>query len=213
MHAANAGNSSLIKELLEAGADTGLTDNYDLTAWQWSLQRAMEDRKFASEFFPGVHEMLAPSSVSLKIDERLIKIDSRLGEFLLFHIFFATMRSRINRQYLDLVPFTAVELTEIVASLPDSVIPEYRRQRPYISALLSKNEADSASPYCRKLFKRKRTGHYILNPKLAIRREERWLDVYSHLNPDLIPDSGSKNDKYFLKRLQTLISEKEKDLF
>jgi hypothetical protein len=190
-----------------------LTDNYDLTAWQWALQRAMKDGKFASESFPGVHEMLAPSSVSLKIDERLTKIDSRLGEFLLFHIFFATLRSRINRQYIDLVPFTAVELAKIVAYLPDSVIPEYRRQRPYISALLSKNEADSANPYCRKLFKRKRTGHYILNPKLAIRQKDRWPAVYSHVNIDLIPGLGSENDKYFLKRLQALISEEEKDLF
>ena len=213
MLAASAGNSALVQELLEAGADTGLTDNYDLTAWQWALQRAMNDRKFASESFPGVHEMLAPSSVSLKIDERLTKIDSRLGEFLLFHIFFATLRSRINRQYIDLVPFTAVELAKIVASLPDSVIPEYRRQRPYISALLSKNEADSANPYCRKLFKRKRTGHYILNPKLAIRQKDIWPAVYSHVNIDLIPSSGLENDNYFLKRLQALISEEEEDLF
>jgi hypothetical protein len=213
MLAASAGNSALVKELLEAGADTGLTDNYDLTAWQWALQRAMKDRKFASESFPGVHEMLAPSSVSLKIDERLTKIDSRLGEFLLFHIFFATLRSRINRQYIDLVPFTAVELAKIVASLPDNVIPEYRRQRPYISALLSKNEADSANPYCRKLFKRKRTGHYILNPKLAIRQKDIWPAVYSHVNIDLIPSSGLENDNYFLKRLQALISEEEEDLF
>jgi hypothetical protein len=213
MLAASAGNSALIKELLEAGADTELTDNYDLTAWQLALQWAMKDRKFASESFPGVHEMLAPSSVSLKIDERLIKIDSRSGEFLLFHIFFATLRSRINRQYLELVPFTAVELAKIVAYMSDSVVPEYRRQRPYISALLSKNEVDSANPYCRKLFKRKRTGHYILNPKLAIRRKDRWLDIYSHAKLDLIPGSGSENDNYFLKRFQALISEEEKDLF
>jgi hypothetical protein len=213
MLAANAGNSGLIKGLLEAGADTELTDNYHLTAWQSGLQRAMKDSKFASEAFPGVHEMLAPSSVSLKIDERLIKIDSRLGEFLLFHIFFATLRSRINRQYVDLVPFTAVELAEVVSYLPDSVMPEYRKRRSYISALLSKNEVDSANPYCRKLFKRKRTGHYILNPKLAIRVKDNWMDVYSHIKPDIIPYTGAKNDKYFLKRLQILISEEEKDLF
>jgi hypothetical protein len=68
MLAANAGNSGLIKGLLEAGADTELTDNCDLTAWQSALQRAMKDSKFASEVFPGVHEMLATSSVSLKIE-------------------------------------------------------------------------------------------------------------------------------------------------
>jgi len=58
--------------------------------------------------------MLAPSSVSFKADDRLIKIDGRQGEFLLFHIFFAALYNRIHRY----VPFTAVELTEIAASLP-----------------------------------------------------------------------------------------------
>lgn len=213
MLAATAGNSALIRELLEAGTDTELTDNYDQTAWQLALHRAMRDSKFASELFPGVHQMLAPSSVSLKIDERLIKIDSRLGEFLLFHVFFVTLRNRINRQYLELVPFTAVELTDIMAYLPDSVIPEYRKRRSYISSLLSKNEVDSTNPYCRKLFRRKRTGHYILSPKLSIRVKDRWLDVCSHFRPDLIPPQGTENDKYFLRRLQILIAEEKKDLF
>jgi hypothetical protein len=110
MLAASVGNSALIKELLGAGADTELTDNYDQTAWQLALQRAMKDSKFASELFPGVHEMLAPSSVSLKIDARLIKIDtawesSAVPRFLL--------PGPDHRQYLELVPFTAVELVGI----------------------------------------------------------------------------------------------------
>lgn len=207
MLAASAGNSALIRELLKTGADTELTDNYCQTAWQSALQRAMKDGKFASELFPDVHEMLAPSSVSLKVDERLLKIDSRLGEFLLFNIVFAALRSRINRQYLELVPSTAVELAEIMARLPDSVIPEYRKRRAYISSLLSKNEVDSANPACRKLFRRKRTGYYILNPKLAIRVKDRWLGVYSHISPDMIPYSGTGKDEYFLKKLRIMISE------
>jgi len=43
--------------------------------------------------------------------------------------------------------------------------------------------------------------------------KDSWLDVYSHISPDLIPPIGTENDKYFLRRLQILISEEKKDLF
>ncbi|MFZ5997497.1 MAG: hypothetical protein ACOYW7_08420 [Nitrospirota bacterium] len=83
MLAAHSGNTALMKELLAAGADTELTDNYGLTAWQNALQRAVYDAKFAPDSFPAVHELMAPSSVSLKVDDRLVKLDSSQGEFLL----------------------------------------------------------------------------------------------------------------------------------
>lgn len=97
-------------------------------------------------------------------------------------------------EYADLTtskPLTAVELAEAAAALSDSIIPDYRKKRAYISALLSKNEIDSNNPYCKKLFSRKRTGHYILNPKLAIRRKEEWIDIYRHANTDLMSVIGS----------------------
>lgn len=209
MLAAGAGNTALIRELLAAGADTELTDNYGLTAWQSALQRVTQDKKFASDLFPAVHEMLAPSSVSLKVDSRLIKIDNRQGEFLLFHIFLAVLRNRINYQIYDYVPLTAVVLTEIAASLPDSVIPDYRKKRAYISALLSKNETASANPYCKKLFRRKRTGNYVLNPKLAIRLKEEWVDIYRHANIDLISNIGSESGEHFRAIIRSLISDEE----
>jgi hypothetical protein len=214
MLAAATGNKALIQELMAGGADTELTDNYGLTAWQGSLQRAALDRKFASDLFPGVHEILAPSSVSLKVDERLIKIDRSQGEFLLFHVFFAVLRNRISHQIYDYVPLTAVALADIAASLPDSVIRDYRKKRAYISALLSKNETDSANPYCKKLFKRKRTGHYILNPKLAIRQKEDWIDIYSHANIELISNTGSESGNHFRLIIQSLTSEtSDEDIF
>jgi hypothetical protein len=153
--------------------------------------------------------MLAPSSVSLKVDSRLIKIDNRQGEFLLFHIFLAVLRNRINYQIDDYVPLTAVVLTEIAASLPDSVIPDYRKKRAYISALLSKNETASANPYCKKLFRRKRTGNYVLNPKLAIRLKEEWVDIYRHANIDLISNIGSESGEHFRAIIRSLISDEE----
>ena len=207
MCAALTGNVALSRELLSAGADTELTDNYGLTAWQGALQRATQDRKFAAELFVGVHEILAPSSVSLKIDDRLIKLDGGQGEFLIFHLFLTVLRNRINLKYASRVPMTAPVLAEIAESLPDSVVPDYRKKRAYMSALLSKNESGSANPYCKKLFKRKRTGNYVLNPKLAIRQKEEWIDIYRHANIGLFADPGSESGQYILNVAKFLLPE------
>ena len=207
MLAALAGNIALIKKLLTAGADTDLTDNYGLTAWQGALQRASHDNKFASELFAGVHELLGPSNVSLKVDDRLIKIDSMQGEFLLFHLFLTELRNRINMKYTGLVPLTAPVLAKIAALLPDGVLTGYRKKRSYISSLLSKNELDSANPYSKKLFIRKRTGNYILNPKIAIRQNEEWIDIYRHSNIGLFADPDSESGQYISSVIQFLLSE------
>lgn len=205
MLAATAGNTALIRELKDAGADTELVDNYGLTAWQGALQRTIQDKKFALEAFPGVHEMLVPSSVSLKADERLIKIDSRQGEFLLFHIFYATLRNRINYQPYDQIPLTAILLAKIAASLPERVISDYRRKRQYISALLSKNEICSTNFYGRKLFKRTRTGHYILNPELAIRQRWEWIEIYRHANVDFFSNIDPARDEHLRRITRSMI--------
>jgi hypothetical protein len=131
---------------------------------------------------------------------------------LLFHIFLAVLRNRINYQIYSYVPLTAVLLTEIAASLPDSVIPDYRKKRAYISALLSKNECDSTNPYNKKLFRRKRTGNYVLNPKLAIRQKDEWVDIYRHANIDLISNIGSESGERFRAIIRSLISDEE-DVF
>lgn len=182
MLASWSGNIPLIKELMASGADAELTDNHGVTAWQSALQRSVYDKKFAFELFPELNEILAPSNISVKADDRLIKIDSSQGEFLLFNIFVVTLHHRLNYLEPGRLPLTAVRLAEAVSSLSDSIIPSYRKKRTYIFALLSKNEHDSANPYCRKLFKRIKTGHYMLNPGLSMRYKEDWRPIYQYLN-------------------------------
>jgi hypothetical protein len=206
MIAAVAGNDALIRELMEDGADSELTDNYGRTAWQSALYRATHEKSFAAELFPAVHEILVPSSVSIKVDDRLIKIDGKQGEFLLFHIFFALLHYKLNLEYASLMPVSAVDLAEIIAPLPELVIPAYRKKRAYISAILSKNETDSTNPYGKKLFKRIRRGDYFLNPNLAQRVKDEWIDIYRHAGLDLIIAiaQAKSNNGEFQKIIQML---------
>lgn len=198
MLAAEAGNSALVKELLNSGADAELVDNYGRTSWQGALLRAMHDKEYAVKQFPMVHELLAPSYISLRIDDRLIKLDAKQGEFLLFHIFFALFHFQMNRsKYAIEAPIKASYLTEMIELLPESVIPAYRKKRAYTSSLLSKNETDGTNPYGRKLFKRKRTGWYVLNPKMSILRKDEWIDIYRHAGLGLIEEVGRDTGERF----------------
>ncbi len=203
--AARSGNIQLIRELLSSGANKDLTDNYGMTAWQIALQRAVLDDKFTSSSFHQINEVLAPSGVSLKLDDRLIKLDSSQGEFMLFHLFFVLLPHRFNHLSAKAIPLTAVRLFEIAGFLSDSVIAEYRKKRQYISGLLSKNETDSANPYSRKLFKRKRTGHYILNPSIQIREKDEWQNIYSFAGIELIGRIITEDENYFKSFMRRLM--------
>ncbi|MHB8845219.1 MAG: PhoH family protein [Nitrospirota bacterium] len=203
MLAAETGNVALLRELLASGADAELTDNYGRTSWQSALLRALHDKEYAAKQFPMVHEILVPSYISLRIDDRLIKLDAKQGEFLLFHTFFALFHFQMNRsQYAIEAPSKAAHLTEMIETLPDSVIPAYRKKRAYTSSLLSKNETDSTNPYGRKLFKRKKTGWYLLNPKVSVRYKDEWIDVYKHAGLDLIEASGMDAGEHFQKMIE-----------
>ena len=139
--------------------------------------------------------------VFTRIDDRLIKIDAKQGEFLLFHIFFALFHHQMNSRWPIHVPIKAAYLTELIGRLPDAVLPAYRRKRTYTSSLLSKNETDSANPYGKKLFKRKRTGWYMLNPKLSVRYKDEWTDLYRHAGLELIEAIGRDSSEYFQKMI------------
>jgi hypothetical protein len=207
MMAAQAGNTALVRELLDGGADAELVDNRGFNAWQNALLCAAEDDRFTAESFPALNEMLAPSAISLKVDDRLIKIDERQGEFLLFHVAFVLLRSRISGGWPELAAVTAVKVSEVMASLPDSVVPPYRKKRSYISALLSKNERECANPYCRKLFQRKRQGNYILNPRLYVRQKEEWVDINRLANMDLLIRTGENGDTCLREEILSVISD------
>lgn len=186
MLAARTGVVPLIKELLSGGANTDLTDNGGLTAWQISLHQAIRGRGVDPTTVYQVHTLLAPSSVSLHVDDKLVKLSSSQGEFLLFQVAFVLLMARISNPVHGDEALTAVYLAEAMAALPDSVVEPYRKKRSYISSLLAKHEVRSQNPYNRKLFQRIKMGHYILNPSIKIRSQEDWQPAFRLLGSDIL---------------------------
>lgn len=186
MIASRMGNAELTEMLLDRDADTTLVDGNGLNAFQLALDRACSDERFARSRLPPIYERLAPASLDVQVDGRLVKLDRSLMEYLMLSLAMVLFYQRLGRNWAlrQRRLLTAGDFEEVLAGFHESVVPERRKRRPYISSILAKNEVSRAGPYNRKLFRRLRHGSYVINPGLALRVEGGWQRIYQLLNPD-----------------------------
>jgi hypothetical protein len=179
------GNAELAEALLDRDADTSLVDGNGLNAFEISLERACADERFARTKLPAVFERLAPASLDLQIDGRLVKLDRRLMEYLMLCVAMVLFYHRLGENYASRGRLlSAVDFAEVLDHFPESVVPARRKKRAYISSILSKNEVSRQGPYNRKLFLRVSHGQYLINPQLAVRVEGDWRRIYELLCSD-----------------------------
>ena len=196
MVAAWMGNSEVIKALFELGADTEKVDNNGLTALQIALAQASREENYGKKKLAESYKLLEPSSMSIQVDDRLVKLDNHQMEFFLLNLMIAIFYQIMpNKLIYNLSGFTSQDLLNAVENIPDSLLPKRRKQRPYLSSILSKNEVNKADKHNRKLFYRIQHGAYIFNPKLAIKVEGEWVNIYDLLSIDkLAPKHQAKED-------------------
>jgi hypothetical protein len=183
MIASRLGNAELAAALLDRDADTGLVDGNGLNAFQIALDRACADERFARAKLPAVFERLAPASLDVQIDGRLVKLDRRLMEYLMLCIAMVLFYQRLGENWASARRMlSAGDFADVLQHFPESVVPARRKQRTYISSILSKNEVSREGPYNRKLFLRMGHGQYLINPQLALRVEGEWRRIYELLS-------------------------------
>ncbi|MBI2965653.1 MAG: ankyrin repeat domain-containing protein, partial [Chloroflexi bacterium] len=179
MIAARLGNTNLVDALLERGADLSCTANNGFTAFHFALEQALIDPAFGAERLPRIYPLLEPATVSVQVDQRLIKLDQRQMESFLLHLFIVLYYRHLAAGFsFSENGYTAAALEAYVARVPDAVLPAWRKRRPYITSVLARNEAGRDGPYNRRLFRRLHRGYYILNPQLKFRDGERWIPAY-----------------------------------
>lgn len=193
------GNTEVIKALFDLGADPEKIDANGLTAFQIALAQAARTQQYAQKKLPDIYELLEPTSMSIQVDERLIKLDKSSMEFfmlnLMIALFFRVMPQRMRYR---IEGFTTENFLQALAHLPVSVLPERRKQRPYLSSILSKNELFRDDKYNRKLFFRVSRGAYIFNPKLSLKIEGEWINIYDLLSIDkLAPEHFDVKDWWY----------------
>uniref|UniRef100_UPI00289D0026 ankyrin repeat domain-containing protein n=1 Tax=Halomonas piscis TaxID=3031727 RepID=UPI00289D0026 len=178
MLAARLGNATLVEQLIERGADPMLTANNGFTALHFALEQAMLDDAFARQRLAGLYPLLAPASLGVQVDGRLVKLDRRLMETFLLELLQAMFYRHLGPAMVWHQGYTAQDIEAWVARLPDRVLPPRRKRRQYLSSILSKNELRREDRYNRKLFLRLKRGHYALNPALKLRDGSAWIPLH-----------------------------------
>ncbi|MDD5273571.1 MAG: ankyrin repeat domain-containing protein [Methylovulum sp.] len=170
MVAAWMGNSEVVKALFALGADTEKVDGNGLTALQIALAQADQSDAYARKKLADIYSMLEPTSLSIQVDGRLIKLDKHSMEFFMLNLMIALFyRVMSKKTRYRLEGFATQDIMDAVQHIPASVLPERRKVRAYLSSILSKNEIGKEDKGNRKLFYRVLRGYYVFNPKLALK--------------------------------------------
>lgn len=171
--------------LIQSGANTHLTDNWGRTPLQIALRQAYRSEEYARRHIGRLYNVLAPSSLKIRIENRLIKIDGKRMGYFLIHSMMAVLQDilRVKIEW-DIPAFQTRDFVHALRHFPDHVIPPHRKQRPYLDAVLARNEVYREDPCNRRLFVRVHRGYYVLNPVLEIEYGDRWMNVYDLIHID-----------------------------
>ncbi len=179
MIAARLGSIPLIRTLMGQGANPHLMDNWGRTPVQIALRQAYLDERYARSSIGQVYAALAPSSISVRIDRQLTKLDNHRPEFFLLNSMLAVAQDILRVKINYAIPaFQTGDFVDALAHFPDRVIPPWRKARQYITSVLARNEIFRQDPYNRRLFLRVQRGYYILNPRMEVEVNEAWVNVY-----------------------------------
>lgn len=180
MVAAKIGRADLVRALLADGADPDLLDNAGRTPLRAALGSALQSSAGRREAFRETWSLLADRPIKTRVGSRMSKLDPRQMEWFLLNACLVLYRPLAGAVLAGAghPVFRAPMLEDALRVLPDSVLPPYRKSRSYLSSLLAKNEAGSASPYNRRLFRRVARGAYVLNPALDVDVKGAWTPVY-----------------------------------
>ncbi len=187
MLAARFGHEGAVEMLTDMGADPRPVNTAGLTAFQVLLQEVFLDERHARRAPGELYRRLCPADVSVMVRERLVKLDGRGAEFLLFNVFVALFGTRMPENISrGRVGLRAADIAEALERLPASAVPAYRKRRPYVSSVLARNEADRDIPANRRIFRRTDRGVYVLNPEMCVRVGDEWVGVYDLLDLEVL---------------------------
>lgn len=188
MNAARMGNAELVKRLLEAGASTSSVNSAGFSAFRIVLEQACVDPKYAIRKLPELYSMLVPESMSVQVGGQLSKMDNTSMDFFLFNLMMAMFYLRAGQKFLMSGGrwFQTADFLEVLRHFPESVLPERRKKRSYISSIFSKNEMFRNGSYNRRLFIRMSQGNYTINPRLSLRVEGQWRNIYDVLDVNML---------------------------
>ena len=176
MAAAHAGSTKIIKHLLDIGADPDLTDNYGRNAFQIALAQSIDSKDYIQHKLPAIYEMVSTDSIKVQIKDQLVKFERHKAEYFLINYLIALQDALSReRKFYEAYGVKAGDLSKNLELFPETIIPEYRKQRTYWSSVLTRNERTTGKG--KKILMRTERGSYILNPEMKIVLKDRTIPV------------------------------------
>ncbi len=175
--------SPAIPFLLEKGADITLTDNIGKNALRLVMLRLFKEQK-QNSVADMIFARFKYDTLRLKLDDKLIIIPSSKFEYILLNFFIAVQKNNPDAMHAFTPGDVGLKARIIELSLeiyPETIVPDYRKKKTYISAMLSKNEEKSNNPYSNRIFTRMTRGEYVMNPRLEMFVNEKWINIYDML--------------------------------
>jgi hypothetical protein len=194
MMAAQCGNTALVEALLERGADPLLRDHYGHNAWDYALERALDDPTHSQAHLDTLFVLLSPPVLDVQTHGRLIRLERHQGEYWILGLMLVSYKKLYSELVSNpqvkrnLIGYCADHLMRSVERIPDSVLSPQRKKRSYFNGVLARAEVNSAYQPSRQLWLRNRNGYYILNPDLKLRTSStaEWLPWAQWLNQPLV---------------------------
>ena len=194
MMAAQCGNVALVEALLARGADPRMHDHYGHSAWDYALERFLDDPAHSPHHLDALYPLLSPPVLDVQTAGRLVRLERHQGEYWLLGVMLASYKKLCSQAvphpyvYRNLKGFCADHLMRQVERVPDSVLRPERRRRTYFNGVLSRAEVDSSYQPSRQLWLRTQNGYYMLNPELQLRAHSgsAWVPWKQWLNQPLV---------------------------
>ena len=141
--------------------------------------------------FGRIYTLLKTHTLTIEAGDRQLKISSHTMEYFLLNFMMGMtehiqavkssnarnrwdqedelIQIRLQRTLHEIsLGLSMDDVMTFIEAMPDEVLPEFRRKRQYVNAILAKNEVDGNDPYNRRLFKRTARGIYVVNPELRL---------------------------------------------
>ncbi len=178
MCAAYIGKKLHIETLISLGASVDLTDNNHRNAFMIAIARAVSDVKYCTGLFPDIYEYLKPDALIVKINNKLVKIESYKSEYFLLYLLLTKIRNITCVQDDQHIVFRSGTIGDMLKNMPENIVPKQRKSAEYIRSILARNEVNSKYPYNKHLFTRIKIGVYSLNKELQIKLNDDWQMLY-----------------------------------
>ena len=194
MLAAQCGNVALVGALLERGADPRVRDHYGHSAWDYALERFLDDTGHNEHHLDALYPLLSPPVLDVQTGSRLIRLERHQGEYWLLGLMLASYKKLYSQAVpnpqvqRNLKGFCADHLMRHVERMPDSVLRPERRRRTYFNGVLARAEVNSSYQPSRQLWLRTQNGYYTFNPELQLRAHggAEWVPWKQWLNQPLV---------------------------